>query len=529
MTRTLRAWAWLAPCVLLLAGCSSNTKSPDPDADPSPWPSLPENGDAVDEGALAPCRYVPTAESACGDLPAFDLAKCGLSTLGSAPTEGVYILKSRAVSSASSSGGVMLASAMHLANGGNPSIVAGAPATKEQRDSQSLYLRRDGTLSDGTTTRTAYAGCQVSSEGLLSGCYATCRNGQVRSYGTFQALRASRLKGEQESEGLQLVSESFVSLGLPVDVYVAKGHAYVVSLNANGRTGGLSVFDVADKAHPVFRRTVTLPGDSYWNDVWSKGDALYVASATHGVLLFDISQPAEPVFLRSLPEDSIDVHTVFIDGDRLYAMSPGPRAETLLFDISQPLAPVLLNRFTAPGGQTTGYTHDAFVYQGRLYINHWDLGYLIEDVSDPSNVHQLGKYVYAHQSSHANAVGTFAGRTVAFEGGEGFDAHLRVLDVTYPTKVVKIGEWRLRSQHSIHNMVLVGTRLYIAHYQEGVRVLDVSEPSQPRQIAYFNTFRETDFERGYSFYEGAIGMRVPGDGYVYVVDTSRGLLIFREP
>ena len=26
-----------------------------------------------------------------------------------------------------------------------------------------------------------------------------------------------------------------------------------------------------------------------------------------------------------------------------------------------------------------------------------------------------------------------------------------------------------------------------------------------------------------------IGMRVPGDGYVYTVDTARGLLIFREP
>jgi hypothetical protein len=30
-------------------------------------------------------------------------------------------------------------------------------------------------------------------------------------------------------------------------------------------------------------------------------------------------------------------------------------------------------------------------------------------------------------------------------------------------------------------------------------------------------------------FEGAIGMRVPGDGHVYVVDTSRGLLIFNQP
>jgi hypothetical protein len=78
-------------------------------------------------------------------------------------------------------------------------------------------------------------------------------------------------------------------------------------------------------------------------------------------------------------------------------------------------------------------------------------------------------------------------------------------------------------------MVLVGTRLYVAHYQGGVRVLDVSVPETPRQVAHFNTFRASDPGRGTSFYDGAIGIRVPGDGYVYTVDSSRGLIILREP
>ena len=30
-------------------------------------------------------------------------------------------------------------------------------------------------------------------------------------------------------------------------------------------------------------------------------------------------------------------------------------------------------------------------------------------------------------------------------------------------------------------------------------------------------------------FEGAIGIRVPGDGYVYAVDLARGLLILPEP
>ncbi|MBN1208556.1 MAG: hypothetical protein JXB05_27095 [Myxococcaceae bacterium] len=531
MTRTLGAWTCLAACTLLITACSDSS-GPDTVAPlpyEGPWPVLPEEGDAIDPGPLAPCHNSAAASIACGAREAFDLSSCDSATLASAPAEGVYILKLRYETSTSPTGGVVGASALHLKSDGSPSIAGGGQATTYERDGQSFYIARDVTLRDGTTTRTAYAGCQVSGTQQLTGCFMSCRNGSVRSRGTFEALPATRAPGEEESSGLPLVSESFVSLGLPVDVYVAKGHAYVVSVNAHGRTGGLTVFDVADKAHPVLARTVTLPGDSYWNGVWARGDALYVASGGRGVLVFDITNPAEPVFLTSLPSEPIDVHTVLVDGERLYAMSPSPNSEVLVFDITQPLVPVLLNRYTPPGGQGQGYPHDAFAYEGRLYINFWELGYLITDVSHPSSLRELGRYVYSRQTSHANAVGTIAGRTIAFEGGEGYDAHLRVLDVTEPERVGKIGEWRLRAQSSIHNMVLVGTRLYIAHYHEGVRVLDVADPTQPRQLAYFNTFREADFERGYGFYEGAIGMRVPGDGHVYVVESSRGLMIFREP
>jgi len=523
MTRTLGAWACLTACVLFSAGCSSDDP---PKQSDTPWPILAETGDAPDTGALAPCSHPSQVSSECGQLSTFNLSRCDRSTLANAPTEGVFILKNRALTN---SGGVVFPGAMKLSKPGSPSILSGGEAQVDTRSGDTFYLGRESTLSNGETSFSAYAGCQLSDSQRLTGCYVTCRNGGVRSIGTFEAFPATRREGEQEAEGISLVSESFVSLGLPVDIYVAKKHAYVVSVNSHGRTGGLSVFDVADPARPVFRRTVTMPGDSYWNGVWAQGDALYVASAARGALVFDISDPANPVFLKAVPGEPLDVHTVFVEDTRLYAMSPSPNSETLLFDITEPQSPVLLTRFSAPGGQISGFPHDAFAYEGRLYINHWNLGYVIMDVRDPASVKQLGTYQYRNQTSHANAVGTLAGRTIAFEGGENYDAHLRVLDVTDPETVVKIGEFKLREQASIHNMVLVGTRLYIAWYHEGVRVLDVADPSQPRPLAYFNTFRETDFERGYSFYEGALGMRVPGDGYVYTVDSSRGLLIFREP
>ncbi|AKI98515.1 Hypothetical protein AA314_00142 [Archangium gephyra] len=170
-----------------------------------------------------------------------------------------------------------------------------------------------------------------------------------------------------------------------------------------------------------------------------------------------------------------------------------------------------------------------FAVGDRLYVNYSEQGYDIVDVSNPSDLRTLGNFSHrGPQYSHHNAVGTFAGRTIAFMGGEGPGEHLRVLDITDPAHIVKIGEFQLRAPISIHNMLLVGKKLYLSWYQEGVRVLDVSNPTRPTQVAYYNTFRESDPGRG-DYYDGAIGIRVPGDGYLYVVDTSRGLMLLREP
>ncbi len=344
-------------------------------------------------------------------------------------------------------------------------------------------------------------------------------NGRTISQATFASTRLHWRAGEAEASGLQLVSERRVDIGYPVDVYVTQGHAYVVSVNSQELVGGLSVFDVRDKAAPVLVKTFQLSGDTYWNGVWAKGNALYVASQSSLVVVFDISNPADPQFVRTLGPGR--GHTVFVDGNRLYASAP---TGVHIYDVTTPTNPIELARYTP----TTEYPHDMFAVGNRLYVNYSRAGYYVADTSDLTNIRTLGDYTYAFdQYSHANAVTTLGGRTISFMGGEGPGEHLRVLDVTNPASMVKIGEFQLRPAISIHNMVLSGKKLYLSWYQEGVRVLDVSNPTRPTQVAYFNTYREGDPHRG-GYYDGAIGIRVPGDGYIYTVDTGRGLLILRE-
>jgi len=63
---------------------------------------------------------------------------------------------------------------------------------------------------------------------------------------------------------------------------------------------------------------------------------------------------------------------------------------------------------------------------------------------------------------------------------------------------------------------------------DGVRVLDLSDPSRPVEIAHFDTIPGPGPAYGYSFFEGAVGIDLdPGSGRIYVADSHRGLLVLQ--
>ncbi|WP_375755489.1 LVIVD repeat-containing protein [Corallococcus exercitus] len=519
------------------SGSSSDPDAGAPDAgtDTVPWDggaeALPERTDHVDLGPFSDCAFklaVGDAVTACDDASLFDRSTCPAGAFDDLDSTGFYYLDARPSTGSSALSGYLL----RLPLEGGPGTLSSRPLTRQEVGAGSFFTASTLPATRFSPARDlVFMGCTRPTPDRINGCYAQCSQGKVGLVGTFTAARPGiRARGEAESSGLTLVSESSVPLGMPVDVYVTKGHAYVVSIGVLvgtvGKPGGLSVLDVRDPSHPVLTKTIQVPGDTYWNGVWAKDDALYIASASSGVIVYDISSPADPRYVRAVPNDPLDVHTVFVKGDRLYAMAPSPGDAVLILDVSSPLAPVELNRVSLGVGGSG--PHDAFVYEDRLYVSYTEAGYQAFDVTDAEHVQPLGGYFFDGQYAHASAVGTFAGRTLAFEGGEYAGSHLRVLDVTDPANMKLIGEYGLRQETSIHNMILQGTKLYVAYYQEGVRVLDVSFPPKPREVAYFNTFRETDPGRTGSTFEGAIGIRVPGDGFIYVVDTSRGLLVLSE-
>jgi hypothetical protein len=386
-----------------------------------------------------------------------------------------------------------------------------------------------GTAANGRTLTIDHLGADCA----ITGTYDRCASGQCYAYAV-TGKRVARMV-EAPAHGLTLVSEfagtiadPWTASGLPVNVRVADKIAYVANY-----WNGLRIVDVHDPAHPVELGHLGVEdagGREIYNDVkivdGPAGRYALMASDQVGVVVVDVTDPRHPAIAAHLSAGN--VHTVFIDGHKAYLGASEGGLE--IWDVTVPAVPVKLGGWMHPAGAVgSPYLHDLYVRGDRAYLNYWDSGMTVLDVSDPAAPVAKGEYAnYGQHTSHSNWVTQVGARTIAVHGDEQWDAHVHVVDVTEGTAAFAtgIGEWRTRPEVSVHNIMAFGDRAYIAHYQDGVRVLDLSDPTAPKQLAWFNTWPGYDPRYGDSFYEGAVGIDVDLDAkLIYVADSHRGLLV----
>ncbi len=454
-----------------------------------------------------------------------DLSACDRSGLGAVQAQGIWNMDLTFDDGEVSSGVISYL--------GDPQI-SGLPISSTRVEQDTFLLTSEVQSSTGNALRYLFAGCRAASPTQVEGVFLRCVNGTRDLGGTFKAARVQRRAGEGEASGVQLVSEKALPreedkpLPRGADVFVAGGYAYIAALGE-----GLFIYKVSDPAAPQLVARLKPPETDAdaWHQVWVQGQTMYVASTKRGVIVYNVENPEGPVAIKTFPTDrAVDVRAVAVDGNWLYAASPHPNAEVVVFDATNPRELVVGKRYFVENTQPDfgDRPYDVLARDGRLYVSHWSYGLAVSDVSTPKQPTLLGRFAYNGATTRTVDVGAIGNRTLAFEAGEGWGAHLRVLDVSSPALITQVAEYSLRPEVSIRSVKLAGTKLYVAHHQDGLRIIDVSNPNVLREAGYFNTWRETDPERGLSFFEGLTDVAVPGDGYLYATDTSRGLVIFRE-
>jgi choice-of-anchor B domain-containing protein len=276
-------------------------------------------------------------------------------------------------------------------------------------------------------------------------------------------------------------------------------------------SGGLSIVEVSNPRTPrLVAQLFSVPGIDI--KTWKHYVYSVTGDAGFGAIL-DMSDPTHPTRAGGFPSS----HNLFIDdrGFMYLAFPDGLHIFDLKPDPTKPVA-------VWSGGT---YGHDAAVIGNRLYDFHGYGGTFAYDVSDPAHPQLLGAITDPAIGFHHSGWPSRDGRYLFLcdEAARHPTPDITVWDlsdVAHPSRVGSFGD----STSAVHNLYVIDDFAYISYYTAGYRVLDVSDPQNPKLAGEFDTDAPVDAD---NFTSGAFGVYpLAPSGNIYVSDTFSGLFIF---
>jgi hypothetical protein len=278
-------------------------------------------------------------------------------------------------------------------------------------------------------------------------------------------------------DGLRIVNIS--NLNSPFDVghlssvygvcvAVSGNYAYIGGTRTN-EAAGIKVVDISDPANPVL--AATIPASNFTGVLKLIGHRLYSANGGNGMTITDISDPLNPVPLGRLVD--FQVFGLDVQGDFVY--TAGEWYGMTVWDFSNPANPVELGNFQDQYGY---YLNDLEVRDGYAYLAYGGSGLIVVDLATMQQVATIDSL------THAFGV-EIEGNTLYMNYGDP-ECPLAVIDITNPLSPQTLGIYY--PPEDIRNFAVDGELVYVADYNHGLRIVDVTDPATPVETAYYNRF-----------------------------------------
>jgi len=305
---------------------------------------------------------------------------------------------------------------------------------------------------------------------------------------------------------------------------------------------GWSVLDVTDPTAPEFRTFVPGPENSWTIQIqvadgkmitaleriapgWGGTDGQPFAD---GFFIFDVSEPTQPRRIGHFQTGSTGTHRNFYDGGNLVHAAAGAPGLTgkiyRIVDISDPTKPREVGRFslpeqTAPTPGLKFSSHGpAHIEGNRAYLSYGDGGGIILDVSDmaqPRMISQLAfRGITATQGIHTylplprRKIALINDEAIRENGDETLNMAgiVDISDEKQPRMISlfplpepppesglknfyeKGGRFGPHNHHHPNHQACLEDRddiAYLTYFNAGLRVYDIRDPRQPKEIAYF--------------------------------------------
>jgi len=330
----------------------------------------------------------------------------------------------------------------------------------------------------------------------------------------------------------------------------ANGRDYAIT-GTWGAGGHAKIWDVTDPESIALVDTVKVDARTV-NDVKVSEDGRIAvicregaSNRKNGIVILDVSEPELGVRILSTFDDQLNggVHNAFIYENHVYALSDSTRYD--IINIEDPKNPHRVGRFEldSPGHGI----HDVWVVDGVAWSSNWADGVVAVDVGgagkggSPSNPVELGRYTHPSGWNHAAFPyrSKSTGKFYLFAGDEAFPYGLHTEPDEVPNRaagwihVVEWDDWENPREVArfalpgagTHNFWIEDDILYVAFYNGGVRVVDVSGElrgdlyRQGREIAHFIPTDHKGYIANAPFTWGP----QPYKGHVFISDWNSGI------
>ena len=277
--------------------------------------------------------------------------------------------------------------------------------------------------------------------------------------------------------------------------------------------------------------------------------------ADGGFRVYDIADRSRPRLLSYTKTHGFGVHRFDMDARYAYISTEmeGYIGNILvIYDLAKPDAPQEVSRWWLPGQHVAGgetptwesyknRLHHALRSGDELWAAVWNAGLRVIDVSDIRRPRTVAEYNYHPpfpEPTHTVLPVPFpvAGRRIAVAVDEEHDhipgqphAGLWVFDVSdladiRPLSMFHVGEmdspWSRTGRFGAHQFQehLSDTLVYVTWFSGGLRIVDVADPSLPREVGHF-----IPEPSGGNASPQSNDVDVDARGLIYLLDRNQGL------
>ncbi|HET7597500.1 MAG TPA: hypothetical protein VFK15_11260 [Burkholderiales bacterium] len=365
-------------------------------------------------------------------------------------------------------------------------------------------------------------------------------------------------------------------------VVVDKGIAYIGNMR---NPHGTLILDVSDPRHPRLLSEISMPPGTHSHKVRVANGLMLTNREVLGARvrrgetppedfqgglgIYDVSDPAQPKLItlwnttdRPGPSYARGVHRFDFDGRYAY-ISPtwdGYLGNiVMILDLKDPARPEEVGRWWMPGqwtggGETPSWSgaahkcHHPLRHGNRLYTSYWHGGFVILDIEDmkkprlvshldwsppfPWPTHTCLRIPFKIESRDFMVVSDED--VVRLEGCPPYpSAFLWIVDITDETHPMPVATFQLDEippeeqpyMTGCHQPCekVTGTEIPVAWFAHGLRIVDISRPHAPKEVAHFRPDPPPGSERVQSN-----DVTVDERGLIYLLDRVRGLHILER-